>query len=422
MAGNKALQKYKESKIPKKGKGKVIVEIPIYKEPNTHSTIIGRIKKNQEITWISKSICDDREWIRCNKNNNYGYIVGYENSDKCNLDIGTIKEDKTEPKKEYGVETKEEIKPITKEEIELGNEALKEILNDDYEEWNKNDKDENNESKTDNSTETDENNKSEIFELNNEENKILRLNEEELSEYYFGDDISKIDIIKKENDRLMNEIKCKLGKNSKDTKNQKKEEKNNNKNDNSYDDEPFSEYVEEIIESMDKNKRDEYKIVDKILKDPRTVDYAKTIHEKSQAKKEENLKEEKNKKKVEGKKKKKAEKEKKHIIINGEIVPINDCEILGNREEVLKMVKKALGIPEDAKPIRIETNKNKAEKYNTGKVYVYEVLVDGKKEERIIRDDNRGHLQENGYYIPPHFNDEKGGHYYYLWNEEGDDL
>lgn len=44
MAGNKALEKYKESKIPKKGKGKVIIEIPIYKEPNTHSTIIGRKK------------------------------------------------------------------------------------------------------------------------------------------------------------------------------------------------------------------------------------------------------------------------------------------------------------------------------------------------------------------------------------------
>ena len=45
MAGNKALEKFKESKIPKKGKGKIIIEIPIYKEPNTQSEIIGTIKK-----------------------------------------------------------------------------------------------------------------------------------------------------------------------------------------------------------------------------------------------------------------------------------------------------------------------------------------------------------------------------------------
>ena len=94
MAGNKALEKFKESKIPKKGKGKIIIEIPIYKEPNTQSEKIGTIKKNQEVSWISKSICDEREWIRCNKDNNYGYIVGYEKNGKCNLDVGSIIEKK----------------------------------------------------------------------------------------------------------------------------------------------------------------------------------------------------------------------------------------------------------------------------------------------------------------------------------------
>ena len=69
MAGNKGLEKFKESKIPKKGKDKITKEIPIYKEPNTQSEIIGYIKKNQEISWISKLICDEREWIRANKNN-----------------------------------------------------------------------------------------------------------------------------------------------------------------------------------------------------------------------------------------------------------------------------------------------------------------------------------------------------------------
>ena len=49
MAGNKALQKFKESKIPKKGTAKTIIEIPIYSEPNTHSSIIGRIKKIKKL-------------------------------------------------------------------------------------------------------------------------------------------------------------------------------------------------------------------------------------------------------------------------------------------------------------------------------------------------------------------------------------
>ena len=134
MAGNKALEKFKESKIPKKGKGKIIIEIPIYKEPNTQSEKIGTIKKNQEVSWISKSICDEREWIRCNKDNNYGYIVGYEKNGKCNLDVGSIIEKKDdEIKKEYGFEQKNEIIPITEEEITLGNEALEEILNGDDE-------------------------------------------------------------------------------------------------------------------------------------------------------------------------------------------------------------------------------------------------------------------------------------------------
>ena len=106
MAGNKALEKFKESKIPKKGKAKVIIEVPIHKEPNTHSSIIWTIKKIKEVTWINKSICDYREWIRCYKINNYGYIVGYEKDGKCNLDIGTIIEKKDEIKMEYGFEQK----------------------------------------------------------------------------------------------------------------------------------------------------------------------------------------------------------------------------------------------------------------------------------------------------------------------------
>ena len=91
MAGNKTLQKFKDSKIPKKGKGKVANEIPIYKEPNTHSEIIGKLNKDQEIKWISKSICDEREWVRMNEDNNFGYVVGYDKDGNCNLEIDTIK-------------------------------------------------------------------------------------------------------------------------------------------------------------------------------------------------------------------------------------------------------------------------------------------------------------------------------------------
>lgn len=59
MAGNKALKKFLESKIPKKGKAKPLKEINVYKYPNTNSEIIGKIKVDNEVNWISKSICDD---------------------------------------------------------------------------------------------------------------------------------------------------------------------------------------------------------------------------------------------------------------------------------------------------------------------------------------------------------------------------
>jgi hypothetical protein len=68
MGGIKTQKKYKNSKIPKKGIGKPNKELPIYKDPNTKSEIIGNISKGQEIKWISKSICDKREWVRCDAN------------------------------------------------------------------------------------------------------------------------------------------------------------------------------------------------------------------------------------------------------------------------------------------------------------------------------------------------------------------
>ena len=192
MAGNKALEKFKNSKVPKKGKGTTNAEVKIYSEPNTHSKVIGTIKKGEAINWISKSICDEREWIRCNQDNNYGYIVGYENDGKCNLEIGTIKETKEEIKKEYGFEQKVEVIPITKDESKLGNEALEEILNDDDEK--KNDYD--NDSKTNISTENDESQKSDLSRLDDDKNKPLEINiEQDEWDNSFEDDFNKINEI-----------------------------------------------------------------------------------------------------------------------------------------------------------------------------------------------------------------------------------
>ncbi len=90
MAGNKALKKFLQSKIPKKGAGQSIKEINVYKEPNTHSEVIGKIKTGELINWINKSICENREWIRCDKNQNFGYIIGTEEDGKYNLDVEKI--------------------------------------------------------------------------------------------------------------------------------------------------------------------------------------------------------------------------------------------------------------------------------------------------------------------------------------------
>lgn len=227
MAGNKALEKFKESKIPKKGKGKITTEIPIYKEPNTQSEVIGKIRKNQEVSWISKSICDEREWIRCNKDNNYGYIVGYEKDGKCNLDIATIKEkNEDEIKIEYGFEKKNEITPITKEEINLGNEALEEILNEDDD---KKDGDDDGESKTNKSTEIDESNKSYYSGFEEGKSKTgINIEEDDDWDDFFESDINKLDFIKSENEKLINEIKCQI--NNEKLNNSKSQKKTENEN------------------------------------------------------------------------------------------------------------------------------------------------------------------------------------------------
>ena len=137
MAGNKALEKFKNSKIPKKGTAVVKDEVPIYQEPNTHSKIIGTIKKDEQVNWISKSICDGKEFVRCNAEKNFGYIIGNDMDGNCNLNMNSIQE-KSDIKNDNSNNIINEVE-LTQEEKEFVNNALKEILADDDEKKDEND-------------------------------------------------------------------------------------------------------------------------------------------------------------------------------------------------------------------------------------------------------------------------------------------
>ena len=396
MAGNKALQKFKESKIPKKGKAKTIIEIPIYSEPNTHSSIIGKIKKSQEITWISKSICDDREWIRCNQDNNYGYIVGYESDGKCNLEIDTIKETKEETKKEYGFDQKLEVIPITKEEIKLGEEALEEILNDDDDE--KKDADDN-ESKTNISTENDESQKSDLSELNYGTNDILEINLGQEWDNLFNDDINKINEINFENNKLINEIKCQIKK-DKNKKKGKDIEKNNDK------DNSISEIICSLKEGLPENEKSK---IDEMVKE------LNDIHEASQKKKEERKKEQ--KKGGKGKKNDKDNIKKSDdddtVDVNGVIKPLDHSEQNGDFYQAFRNAKMAYNIPKNRPPDYWIENYDKRGKLQDGQIYIYIVEVEGQKVMLEFRNDCSGHEFENKYKLPGHINGPNGEHYFH---------
>ena len=400
MAGNKGLEKFQESKIPKKGKGKIIKEIPIYKEPNTQSEIIGTIKKNQQVSWISKSICDEREWIRANKNNDYGYIVGYEKDGKCNIDIGTIKE-KTEEeiKKEYGFEQKSEIIPITKEEVVLGDEALEEILND-LNEGNDYKKDDDNESKTNKSTEMDESNKSYFssgFEDPQKQNqtgiKIIEDDDDDWEDFY-ENDISKLEYFKSKNKKLMNEIVIEMNKNSKSKGNQKNESKSN-QNYSSYINEKTSKREREILSTLD-NLVEGVPEYDKIKLELK-FEY---VHIKS---------------------KEIIEYNKKHgtnittVELLGEKIPLDYSHNFGTREEVMEQVKKDLGIPEYVQPKEEDSYKDGT--YSSeSRLQIFKWIENGKDRKEVVRDDFHGHVFEGGYEIISHFNiegDPLNRHYYY---------
>ena len=217
MAGNKASEKFKDSKIPKKGTSTTTAEVPIYQEPNTHSKIIGTIQKDEMVNWISKSICEEKEWIRCDKKNNYGYIISGELDGTCNINMNLIQE-----KKEEKIENKnlDNESQLNKEESQYVQEALNEILKEDDK------KDEyNSESDFSNSTgfgidsnnfdgfDTEEKQNNTIFEVKNDEifneNEAAFepkdddvFNEENLHNLYFDADISNLDRVKKEYNKL----------------------------------------------------------------------------------------------------------------------------------------------------------------------------------------------------------------------------
>lgn len=247
MAGNKTLQKFKDSKIPKKGKGKVNKEVDIYIEPNTQSVIIGKIPKDQIISWISKSVCDEREWIRCDEENNFGYIVGYEKDGSSNLDISSIKDKTNGKKKEKNFKIKpNEIVPITKEDINLGNEALNEILNGD----DKN-SDKDNESIS-NSTAIEENF---ISGLEDDKKKIHenKKKEENFDNWDFGldEDISKIDFVVQEKNKLLNDLFKQIDEDENKSNNEPKE----NTNEKKIDDNSISKAINSLYDVLPGNDK-----------------------------------------------------------------------------------------------------------------------------------------------------------------------
>ena len=222
MAGNKALEKFKNSKVPKKGTGRTTCELIVYQEPNTHSKIIGTIKRNEIINWISKSICEEKEWVRCDGENNFGYIICNTMDGTCNLNMDSVTE-----KKEEKIENKElnNESQITQEENEMVNEALKEILEEDDKKDNHIDESNfsnstgfgNNSMSNHNDTFDKEEDNSKIFAVKNEEvnqgydyifepkNEDV-FKEDNLDNLYFDGDISNLDGAIKENNKILSDL------------------------------------------------------------------------------------------------------------------------------------------------------------------------------------------------------------------------
>ena len=404
MGGIKTQKKYKNSKIPKKGIGKPNKELPIYKDPNTKSEIIGNISKGQEIKWISKSICDKREWVRCDGNQQFGYIIGYEKEDECNFDINDIQES-FEIKNPF---TKEENIQITNEEKNLGNQALYEILNE----------------KDDDKKDDDSYKSTEINESVNNINIESKLDENKNNEIeifpYFDEDISKNDLILNENKKIIGEIIT-----EKDEENkifnqlEINEEEKENKN------KLFLRTMSTIIDMIpgvnkiksgielitrkdiftkEKLTKEEllmktlgmfpgsnfFKGVNSISKINKNIKRSKTFFKSTN-----NI----------------------NLLKENTNIPKNYAREGANRKQALKDVKRLNGIPKSNIPINKKNeqiNYDKRGKYQPGKKLIYKNV---NNKEEIIRDDNKGHEFPDGGVLGPHFNDEKGRHFFYNTNK-----
>ena len=184
-------------------------EVKIYSEPNTHSKVIGTIKKGEAINWISKSICEEKEWIRCGRKNNFGYIIGNNSDGTCTLKADTIQE-KKEEKIENNFQNFDESL-ITKEEMEIANKYSKEILEEDNDK-----KDEDKENNESNSLSTEANNNSsnnDIFEkLDDNLQKPFDVDFDEvfkddnIDNLYYNGDASNLDGAVKEEKKLVSNL------------------------------------------------------------------------------------------------------------------------------------------------------------------------------------------------------------------------
>ena len=225
MAGNKALEKFKKSKIPKKGTSTTTAEVPIYQEPNTHSKIIGTIKKDEMVNWISKSICEEKEWIRCDKKNNFGYIISGELDGTCNLNLNLIQEKKEEKIENNNLDNESQL---NQEESEYAQEALNEILEEEDKKAESNSENDysnstgfGNDSNNYDVYNKEEKDNNSIFEVKNDEifneNEVVFepkedniFNEENLHNLYFDADISNLDRLKKEYNKLSKDFESML--------------------------------------------------------------------------------------------------------------------------------------------------------------------------------------------------------------------
>ena len=121
MEKSKALEKFKDSKIPKKGGGIATEKLTVYEAPNTNSKIMGYVEKGELTEWISKSICQGYEWARCGAKNLFGYLIAINEDGKYNFN-------KIEPIKKEEPISKNPTFP--KEQMDMGIQAKNQIIHD----------------------------------------------------------------------------------------------------------------------------------------------------------------------------------------------------------------------------------------------------------------------------------------------------